>query len=230
MSREHLSCGIKLIEGVKVAYELGYKQAAKATSPTSVSYSLAGRLYISRNGWGMISVPNALVRGAFDALDEIGAQLPYNEDGVLNAHISVFRPEEVQKIGPASITERGHLFHYSLGRLAEVTPAGWPGVGKAWLIEVKSPELEALRKSYGLTPLMNNNKHQFHITIGIRRRNVLYDNAVKKDASDHNDHAIVEINSCSVTIRGNKDAKWPDRLKRLLERVFEGKGDAGEKR
>lgn len=150
------------------------------------SYDLAGRLYLATGGYLMLSVPNSIVRGAFDALDEPGAELPPSgDDGKLNAHISVMRPEEIKEhIGsPDKITERGHSFHYSVGQLNSFNPKGWVGMSKVWVIEVKSPELEKLRKSYGMTNLPKNNEFAFHISIAARRKSVLRPNDVKKAAS-----------------------------------------------
>jgi len=167
----------KFWAGNQIAYMLG-KQAA--ASP-EISYALAGRLYAAKSGWLLLSVPNAMVHGIFDALQETGLELPPGPDGKLNAHISVMNAGEVDSIGGASvISERGHLFHYNLGPLRSVVPETWDGVGKVWLVEVRSPELEKLRKSYGLTALPNNNRFKFHITVAIRRKGVLQENDVTK--------------------------------------------------
>jgi hypothetical protein len=54
-----------------------------------------------------------------------------------------------------------------------------------WALQVASPELAALRKSYGLSPLPNGD-HPFHITVAVRRTNVLKPNEVSKfDISGH---------------------------------------------
>lgn len=148
---------------------------------------LSGRLYASRTGWIMLSVPNALGRGAFDALNEPGAELPTDADtGLYNAHISVIRPEELKKIGlaPTDIAERGHEYTYTLGPVRDVVPDGWPDISKVWFIEVSSPSLKTLRRSYGLPPLPGDN-YQFHITFAVRRRGVLYTNQTTKAASYH---------------------------------------------
>jgi hypothetical protein len=50
-------------------------RCASAARP-ELSYSLRGRLYASSSGWLLLSVPNALARGAFDALNEPGVELP----------------------------------------------------------------------------------------------------------------------------------------------------------
>lgn len=146
------------------------------------SYAMAGRLYRSNNGFILLSVPNALVRGVFDTLDELGIELPPSgkDEEQLKAHISVMRPEEID---PETVTERGHSFRYTLGPLKSFNPSGWKEMSKCWVIECKSPDLEKLRKSYGLSKLPNNNKFKFHITVGVRRTNVLGPNDVAKAAA-----------------------------------------------
>lgn len=156
------------------------KEAADAVT----AHVLSGRLYKSNSGWILLSVPNMVVRGLFDALHVPGAELPYSSNGQLNAHISVIRPEELEKIGgPDAISERGHDFTYTLGPIKEVEPAGWGEMSKVWFVEVQSPALKALRRSYGLTSLPNNDQFQFHITIAVRRKKVLQNNALAKAAA-----------------------------------------------
>lgn len=152
----------------------------------NVQHHLSGRLYLAKSGWLLLSVPNALVRGVFDALTAAGAELPRagvmnvpNVDKeLLNAHISVMTAEEVEKIGAGSINERGHAFRYSLGSVKEIAPNNIDGVSKIWAIQVASPDLSALRKSYGLSPLPKD--ASFHITVAVRRTNVLRENDISK--------------------------------------------------
>lgn len=152
----------------------------KTAGTPEIVHKLGGRLYLSRGGWLLLSVPNALLRGAFDALHAPGAELPVKTDGSLNAHISVMRPEEIAQIGgPDKIAERGHTLYYTLGPVKELTPLSWDDVSKAWVVEVDSPDLRDLRKSYGLSALPHLD-HEFHITVAIRRKNVLRDNATAK--------------------------------------------------
>lgn len=146
-----------------------------------LSYGLSGRLYLSRSGWLLLQVPNALGQGAFTALDELGVELPKNKDGVYNAHISVIRPEELETIGgPEAVTERGKTFRYTLGQVRSTKPSGWSEMSRVWFIEVQSPELEQLRRSYGLPSLPNQGKFKFHITFAVRRVNTLRTNDVAK--------------------------------------------------
>jgi hypothetical protein len=111
-----------------------------------------------------------------------GVELPLR-DGKLNAHITVMRPDDIAKIGGADkITERGHVFTYSLGATKSVKPNNWDGVGRVWYVTVKSPELEALRRSYGLSSLPNDGKHDLHVTTAIRKKMVTQNNSVSKAA------------------------------------------------
>lgn len=161
----------------------GNKQAA-------TNYPLVGRLYVAKSGWLLLSVPNALVRGVFDAMAVPGAELPLagvmnvpNVDAdVLNAHISVMTADEVNKVGVDNINERGHMFSYRLGSMKEINVKNVDGVSKVWIIQVSSPELAALRKTYGLSPLPRGD-HPFHITVAARRKKVLQENGVRKAAA-----------------------------------------------
>jgi hypothetical protein len=148
--------------------------------PIAVENSFTGELYLSQSGWLLLSVPNALGQGYFKALHEPGVELPTGEEGRYNAHISVATSEEVSKIGASNITERGKHFAYTLKGVRKVEPEGWNDVKTCWFVEVDSPALEKLRRSYGLSALPKDGKHKFHITFAILRRRVLGANDVSK--------------------------------------------------
>lgn len=148
-----------------------FKTAGDATP----AYNLSGALYLSESGYILMQVPNAIVRGIFSAMSEPGIELPPNgPDKRLNAHATIFRPEELEGIGGGDkITERGKQFKYSIGRLMTVVPDSWPGIERVWYLKVHSPELQALRRSYGLSSLPNEGKYEFHVTVAVRRRGIL---------------------------------------------------------
>ena len=155
----------------------------KEGGDVAVAYAMSGMLYVGGKGQLCLSVPNALVRGVFAAIDEPGIELPPNDRG-LDAHITVMKAHEIAASGgPDKITERGKRFHYRLGGLVTAEPEGWPGVAKVWLLRVYSPELQSLRKSYGLTPLPNDNQFDFHVTVAVRKRGVLGRNETSKVAT-----------------------------------------------
>lgn len=206
----------------------GNKQAA-------MNYPLSGRLYCAKSGWLLLSVPNALVRGVFDALSAPGTELPLagvmnvpNVDAdVLNAHISVMNADEVSSIGCDKINERGHMFSYRLGGMKEINVKNVDGVSKVWAIQVYSPELMALRKSYGLSPLMNGD-HAFHITVAVRRKRVLQDNAVSKAANENPQQRVRVVlpYQNQYLLETLTNPKWPDNLGK--RRFIGGGVEAGE--
>ena len=166
-----------------------YGYLARHSTKIAADYLLSGRLYISKSGWLLLSVPNALVRGLFDALTAPGAELPRTgvlnvpnmPDEALNAHIFVMTPAEVEKVGPEKITERGHTFHYALGGLKEVPVRNIDGVSRIWVVQAASPGLTALRKSYGLSPQP---PHGFHVTVAVRRKHIFSGTGASKAAAD----------------------------------------------
>ncbi len=164
-----------------VFFQMGSELVKQAGAP-ELTYNLSGRLMLSAGDWIILSVPNALVRGVFSAMDEPGIELPPSgPDGNLNAHISVIRPEELAMLGgPEKITERGKSFTYTLGRIYSVEPEGWAEMSRVWYVRVHSPELQALRRSYGLSGLPNDGKYDFHVSVAVRRKKVLGRNDTSK--------------------------------------------------
>ncbi len=159
----------------------------KQSADLQPAYNMAGRLFYKKGSmgdWLMLGVPNALVHGVFTAMDEPGIELPPSgPNEQLNAHITVMRPDEITALGgPSRITERGKSFHYRLGGLVSTSPAGWPEMAHVWLLRVHSPELQTLRRSYGLSSLPKDGAFDFHISVAVRRKGVLGRNDKQKDA------------------------------------------------
>jgi hypothetical protein len=158
-----------------VGNAIGYsKEAASKTN------SLSGELYASADGAILLTVPNALVKGVFDALDEHGLSLPL-KNGRLYAHIPVMTSSEVTTIGGVGkVSERGHHFSYNIDSLHEAALGNSLEYGKLWYLPVTSPELTQLRKTYGLESAPG--KLGFHIVVALRKLGVLGKNEVSKTA------------------------------------------------
>lgn len=75
------------------------------------------------------------------------------------AHISVFYSDE--NVNPSEV---GQIFEFTPKKI-RVVRAGRHA--KYAILVVESPQLEELRKRYGLSPLLKN--HEFHITVGKKR-------------------------------------------------------------
>lgn len=166
------------------AYAVG-KNLVKSAGTPEVAYNLVGVLHLTQTGYLCLSVPNAMALGVFKAMEEPGLELPPGPNGgQFNAHVTVMTKEEVEKVGgPEQINERGKQFHYSLGRLMSVEPDGWPEMSKVWMVKIFSPELQFLRRSYGLSSLPGDGERDFHISVGVVRRGVLARNAKGKGSA-----------------------------------------------
>ena len=116
-------------------------------------------------------------------LDAPGAEMP-KRNGRINTHVSVIRPEELERIGNPTINEVGRSFVIQTGKLVETKPIGWDEMERVWFLQVKSPELVKLRRSYGLSDLPKKGRKMlgFHITIAVRRKGVLAAGKVSKQA------------------------------------------------
>lgn len=162
------------------AFLLGVKIAADP----EVSYDLSGRLYVSASGWLLLAVPNNLARGLFSAINETGLELPPGPDVVFNAAVAVMQPEEVEALGGRDrITERGKSYRYTVGRFYVAEPTDWPEMSKVWSVRIHSPELQELRRSYGLSSLPGDGAKDFHVPVAVRRRGVLGRNEKSKATS-----------------------------------------------
>lgn len=195
-------------------YEIGADKEKRA------AVNFAGLLQATSTGQLMLSVPTSLVRGLHDALDEPGVSLPHAPTKTMaRAGIVVMTPAELQRIGgPDVVTERGRSFRYMLGEIKDSLAKDWPGVSRCWHIEVNSPDLQQLRKTYGLHPLLEGVSN-FSIVIGCRRTGVLGETEVSKvvEAEDYwhlqrmTPHNIENIDSTdlhNLHIKLSADKSW----------------------
>jgi hypothetical protein len=126
---------------------------------------LLGKLEIDRkkgNEWGKLAVNDVLRDTIFKALN---LQDTYKKPKY-SAHISVFDADEVAQL-PKKMDEEGQEFVFFMKDIATCDPDNWEEVDDLYFVTVESEQLEQLRASYGFTPLMNEGKHPFHITLAI---------------------------------------------------------------
>lgn len=142
-----------------------------------------GRLYLASDGALRLSVPSALVRGLSETIHAPGTQcvLDLEGKGFGQPHVLVMTCGEVRKIGPERIDERGRPFSYKLGQVRSIAVSG-NGLERVWLLEVVSPELEALRHSYGLPSKPG--RAGFYVPLAVRKAKVLEPNGISKAADD----------------------------------------------
>lgn len=123
-----------------------------------------GILKRNKEGFVYLKVDDGYIDQLFPLLSNPSYERPpyfrrFNSPG---AHISVFYVHETQQVG--KIKELGRRFAFKIKGLAAV-----PDRTREYIVlKVVSPELEQLRKKYGLAPFLKG--HDFHITIAKKKR------------------------------------------------------------
>ena len=132
---------------------------------------LKGVLKKTPDNFVYINIPNNIVNGLVLLLDSEEVEKPpydlksFNRVG---AHISIIGIDEYEDHDLGEIKEIGQEFNFRFKGLRKVDPEGWDEMSQVYFIEVESPELEKLRKRYGLSKLIDG--HQFHITVGVEKK------------------------------------------------------------
>lgn len=117
-----------------------------------------------------LEVPNEVIDAFLKMIPERGLGKPSlanHPTEYVGAHISVIYPEEMKRV-KKRVKEIGDDFQYTLGKLYRTRPDKWGDVEEVYFITVNSPQLEGLRRKYGLRPKLND--HDFHLTVAIRLR------------------------------------------------------------
>lgn len=124
---------------------------------------MRGKFTCNQKGgsYAILEIPEGFVEPIYKAIHEEGMQKPDDAP-----HISVMTDDELEEIGKENIQEDGQEFEFILGNVESCDPDGWDEMEKVVFVQCKSPELEALREKYGLTPLVHGD-HDFHITLGV---------------------------------------------------------------
>jgi len=131
--------------------------------------SLKGTLKQTPTGFIYLDIPDDVMNGLFAIIDEDDISKPpyhlksFNSVG---AHASVFKEDEVEE-KELNVKEVGKEFNFSLGDFKSTNPDGWDEVEEVYFVQIKSKELEDLRKKYDLPAKIDG--HEFHITIAIEK-------------------------------------------------------------
>lgn len=123
------------------------------------SLPLEGQLLSNADGFGYIKVDDQYIHTLFPllGLEEEGFKKPpyFRTEDAPGAHISLFYVNE--SIKPE---ELGQTFHFELKNIVIAHPSKSTSYA---VLEVESPELEALREKYGLEPKLQG--YEFHISL-----------------------------------------------------------------
>jgi len=145
-----------------------YKQSFKSRL---ISVPLKGTLEQTNDGFVYLNLSNDVIHGLFTLIDEEGIEKPPYDKGKYNglgAHISVMNQDEFKE--ETKIKEIGREFSFKLGKFYSTEPEGWDEMERVWFVSVISPELEKLRKKYGLPQTYKGLNHDFHFTCAIKKK------------------------------------------------------------
>lgn len=129
-----------------------------------------GELRQTSDGFVFVDVPNSIYSGFLPLLGQGIEQPPKNERHYddIGAHISVIKRKEIEE-NQIQFKDVGKKISYKMLGVQKVdNPDGWDEMEAVWFIPVLAPDLEAVRKSYGLSPTIKD--HDFHITLGVKKR------------------------------------------------------------
>ncbi|MBX7066223.1 MAG: hypothetical protein K1X28_03225 [Parachlamydiales bacterium] len=126
-------------------------------------YSWQGTLGQCEDGFVYLDLDDAFVHDLVKYIEPDGFVEPpyFDKTGLIGAHISVFYAKEAPQ---GLIEELGQTYSFTPTHCMAVQPLHWDGIEEVYIIEVESPELDALRAKYGLQPW----EFGFHITIGVK--------------------------------------------------------------
>jgi uncharacterized protein YlbG (UPF0298 family) len=139
-------------------------ELTKQASAKLKDVKLVGKIKQSPNGFVYVKMPDKIIDTFFALIDEEDIKKPPSY-GPVGAHISLISEEEL-KDKDIEIKEVGDEINFELGDMFSTVPKNWDGIKRVWFIQVKSKELENIRKKYGLPKKINGN--EFHITIAIK--------------------------------------------------------------
>ena len=111
-----------------------------------------------------VAVDNDYIHKLVTFINEAGFEEPPYFGDLVGAHLSVIYPDEVKNYGIGAIEECGEIIYFTPQGCKIVPPETMQGVEAMYVIVVEAPQLDWIRKKYGLPQ----KKYPFHITIGVK--------------------------------------------------------------
>lgn len=131
---------------------------------------LQGVIRQTKDAFLYLSVSSDFVYKLYPLVSSKGMSHPpyFNMRKSVGAHISIIKSAEANFIGIDEFKEVGLRIPFSLRDVNTTNPESWHNMERVWYINVVSPQLEMIRKRYGLSELIDG--HSFHITFACRRK------------------------------------------------------------
>lgn len=126
-----------------------------------------GQLKQDKQGFVFVDIDDRYIDDLMALIQAEGFEKPpyFNQPDLVGAHITVISAEEAEENAIGKIDELGMEIPFSIKACEIIEFKKWEDVDFLYLVTIKAPLLEEIRKKYGLakTP------HDFHITIGMHR-------------------------------------------------------------
>lgn len=118
------------------------------------------------NGFIYVDLDDEYVHKLITFIQQDGFQEPpyFGDNDLVGAHITVAYPEETKKYGIKQIKECGEMISFVPKKCQVAHPFRWEKIEEVYFIVVDAPQLDKIRKQYGLPK----QKYDFHITIGVK--------------------------------------------------------------
>jgi hypothetical protein len=126
-------------------------------------YEWRGTLRETEDGFVYVDLDDAYIHELIRYIEPYGFIEPpyFGKPGLVGAHISLFYSGEKPEGG---LEEIGQEISFTPTTTQTVKPPSWENIDEVFILEVDSPELEEMRKKYGL----EKREIPFHITIGVK--------------------------------------------------------------
>jgi hypothetical protein len=117
-------------------------------------------------GFVYVDVDNEYICKLVTFIQKDGFEEPpyFGNPDLVGAHITVIYPDEVKRYGIGKIQECGETIYFTPKECKVVYPPKWQEIDEVYLVVVKAPEFDRIRKKYGLPK----REYEFHITIGVK--------------------------------------------------------------
>jgi hypothetical protein len=120
------------------------------------------------NGFIYVDLDDQFIHELNAYIEKEGFEKPpyFGKTGLVGAHITLMYPYETKQYGIKEMEESGEKIVFTPIKCQVAQPTNWKGIDEVYFIVVDAPQLDQIREKYGLPK----QDHDFHITIGIKRK------------------------------------------------------------
>lgn len=139
-----------------------------------------GTIHVDGRGFVYVNVSEKYIDALLPLLPS-NAERPSNfYEGPKGAYFALMLPQEMNsKKGLGKFKEIDQEISFIPTGVYSVQPEGWSEMERVWILTLYSPQAEAIRERYLLPSKIRS--HEFHIVIGVKRKNQFTKETAKKE-------------------------------------------------